>query len=432
MMAIPNGPDLERLRAANPVGAPPEDLAAHPAAQTLLAYITTTDEEQARTPLGVERAVARRQRRRPHTRALALALVGAVAIGGIAYGAARWSTEDLPAAGTGEDAFVLPETSILPGGYESTRPPLYKNLPTRPSIQFPAGTTYGQAVASYLDARRAGGILPAGARLTDPLPDGVVAQINDVGMRLDPAAPLGYDLDSGIIATPGPDSTRINPAQGALLPRCQLLLGDEVPAADPACPTGSAQVERYREVDGRWVPFDRGRVIPTDPTGPTTLALLDRPLTERDRLPDDIRASIQTTAATLPVNARAGVVNPAAMDQARLAGTALGARVWVVPGSGSTFCMLVAPRQPTYSPYASTCASTRQLATRGAVTLTKTDRRTGTDMWIVVADGYATATIDGGTAQPIRGNLIGISAKPKRQHAVTLNGPAGTRTMRVP
>lgn len=431
MTALPHDADLERLRRANPVGPPPEDLSADAAAQALLAHITSLDESDAPPAASATATTARRRWRGPRTRVLALALVGAVAIGGVAYGAVRWSTDDLPAAGTGEDAFVLPETSILPGGYESTRPPLYGDLPSRPSIRFPAGTTYSAAVAAYLDARRAGDILPAGTHLTDPLPNGVIAQINDAGVRLDPAAPLGYDLDSGVIGTPGPAGTRIDAAKGALLPRCQILLGDEVPAADPTCPTGPAEVERYREVNGEWVPFDRGRVIPTDPTGPTTLALLNRPVTERDRLPDDIRTSIQTTAETLPVDAQAGVITPADMDNARLAGTALGARVWAIPGLGGTFCMLVAPPQPTYSLFTSTCATTRQLATRGIVTLTATDRRAGTELWALVADGYTTAAIDGGSPRPIRGNLIGLRSGLKGERVVTLKGPVGTRTVRV-
>lgn len=432
MTALPNDPDLDRLRRANPVGPPPDDLSADPAAQALLAHITSLDESDTPPATSAPATMARRRWRRPRTRVLALALVGAVAVGSVAYGAVRWSTDDLPAAGTGEDAFVLPETSILPGGYESTRPPLYKDLPSRPSIRFPAGTTYSAAVAAYLDARRTGDILPAGTHLTDPLPDGVISQINNTGVRLDPAAPLGYDLDSGIIATPPPGATRLSSNLGALLPRCQILLGDELPTADPACPAGPARVERYREINGEWTPFDHARVIPTDPNGPTTLSLLDHPVTEQDRVPDAIRTAILRSAETMPEDARSALNIPTDMDRAKLAGTALGARVWAVPAPGSMVCMLIGPRPKTYTSYLWACGSTRQLATRGVITLTETDRRSGTSLWALVADGYTTATIDGATPALIRGNLIALQSKRRGERVVTLRGPAGTRTVRVP
>lgn len=141
-------PTLKRLRRANPIGEPPADLADRPAARTLRSSIVQL-EQDGPTP------VARRSRRR-RQRGLALALVGAVAVAGVAYGAVRWSEDDLPAAGSGRDAFVLPETTLLPGGYTSTR------APCMPICRSARRSAFRRAPPT---SRRSTGTSPPGARV---------------------------------------------------------------------------------------------------------------------------------------------------------------------------------------------------------------------------------------------------------------------------
>lgn len=428
MTGIWNRADGERLRRANPVREAPDRISEHPSARALLSHITAMDRETVADVADVAAPAVTTGTRRRAAKALAIALTGAVVAAGTAYGVARWSVDDLPPAGSGEDSFVLPETRILPGGYESTRPPLYRDLPRRPSIRFPAGTAYDDAATAYLSARRDGHVLPAGAILADPLPDGVVVQATSDGLRLDPAAPFGYDLDTGIVLTPGRGATRTPLVPAAILPRCQILLGAEAPARRPACPTGPAVVERHREVDGRWEPFDRVRVVPIDASGPTTLALLGRPIAPSDRLPDSLRTAVEAGEATLPPLAR--TFGSVTLSDARLAGGSLGERVWAIPGEGDEFCMLVAGR----AGYSATCGSVRRLAAFGALTLIRPNRRagSGSKLWALVADGYSTARIDGGEPRPIRDNLVGFRSGREFGHVVTLSGVAGTRTVPVP
>lgn len=94
MRALSDGPDLERLRAADPVGPIPADLAEHPSARAMLAAITRIDADSVTGPIAVPV-----RGRRPRGRTMVLGLAGAAVLAGGAYGAVLWST-DAPLRGT--------------------------------------------------------------------------------------------------------------------------------------------------------------------------------------------------------------------------------------------------------------------------------------------------------------------------------------------
>jgi hypothetical protein len=220
--------------------------------------------------------------RGPRTYLIAAAL--ALAVGGGALAAGGWGISDLPPFGDDDrSAFVLPATDILPGGYERTRPPTYADLPARPSLLFPAGVGYTEALARYSAARQAGRILPEGVELTDPLPAGKVVMVRSDGrVALDPAAPFGYSATTGLV------TTLSAPFDGRAIPiaRCQLLIGAD-DSASPACDQAGVRRAYVTEgVNGRWVPspneegvFDR--LTPAS----TELSVVDRPTTPRVVLP---------------------------------------------------------------------------------------------------------------------------------------------------
>lgn len=82
--------------------------------------------------------------------------------------------------------------------------PIYAAEAVRPSLAFPVGTTYAQALeALYASVATTGGI-PAGAKLGKPLPAGqvLVPGTKTSGVVLDLRAPWGYEETSGAIASP--------------------------------------------------------------------------------------------------------------------------------------------------------------------------------------------------------------------------------------
>jgi hypothetical protein len=142
---------------------------------------------------------------------------------------------------------------VRPDGSVRLAPPRVRDLPPRPGLLFPAGVSYRQAVTSDHLAREARKVLPPGATLTDPLPEGKVVGLRGDGrVVIDPAAPLGDDPDSGRVNTPtyslpghlDADGLRARAAEQRLrgwalprgptmivgaLPRCQVHLPGDGP-----------------------------------------------------------------------------------------------------------------------------------------------------------------------------------------------------------
>jgi VCBS repeat protein/FG-GAP repeat protein len=89
----------------------------------------------------------------------------------------------------------------------------------RPSLVFPPGVSYPEALQRFYDAVSRHGTLPAGSRLGPPLPVGkIVAFPADSahGVAIDLRAPFGYDNDTGAINTPGYDPTFASLARATL------------------------------------------------------------------------------------------------------------------------------------------------------------------------------------------------------------------------
>lgn len=396
-------PLIARLAAANPVGRDP--LVDERVADALLSRIIAVPREPEPA-----RAVPARRRLR---RAGVLALAGAVAVAGATYGAVRWSEDDLPPAGRGTEAFVLPATEMLPGGFTSRQAPRYEDLPPRPAILFPPGTSYAEAIAAYYAARERGEALPSSAGLTDPLPAGKVVQVGPAGLAIDPAAPVGYDLATGRVrffATAPPLGAR-TPAPP--LARCQVLLGP-ADSGSPDCPAPPALVEQVQEGGGVWHPAPPERVRPAPAAGPSSVALLERPAGRADAVPAAWR-----DPGAFSQFARAG----ARLDEARLALARGGERYWAIPAADGVVCLA----GELDGLAASSCNPLSVLAGSGAILVTsrRADGRTTT--WGLVADGYAEVLLPDGTTRPVRDNFIAITTD--EEVTLRLRGPAGTRVV---
>lgn len=145
-----------------------------------------------------------------------------------------------------QESFPTATTQRLPNGRVITRPLHISELPaSRPSIVFPAGTNYAEALGALHQVRlRAPDALPAGARLGAPLPEGIVMAVTtDGSLRLDSRAPFGYDPREGWLTEP---SVLVDGPQDAsetlaipVLPDCVVLTADESvrPAACGTKPT---------------------------------------------------------------------------------------------------------------------------------------------------------------------------------------------------
>lgn len=404
-MTTPNPDALMRdLQNANPVRIA-SDPADHPRAAEILAAVTGF---KARTGGRAEARARRRVRRRP----LVLALAGAVLASGVAYGAVRWSEDDVPAAGEGPNAFVLPSTEILPDGRPSTRAPAYSELPVRPSIVFPAGLTYEEAIRLYLDARQRGEVLPPGTALADPLPEGKVVMADGGRVRLDPAAPVGYDLESGLVSgfiSGAPSASLPAPA----LPRCQVLLGAD-DETSPTCPTPPASVARVQEVDGTWqavAPIGIG-VAPA--AGTTALSVLESP---PSAVPADWRDPV-----IFPQFAHAG----ADLDQARLALKRDGVRYFVIPAADQQVCFVASGATGT----SATCNPLGTLATAGRIPLVSREEGGSSMYAALIGDGWQRAKLSDGRTVAIRDNVLAVSGV-ARGTSITLVGPNEERVIRA-
>lgn len=345
-------------------------------------------------------------------RSFLLAAAVVLVVAGAALAATRWSSADLPPFGSSDrEAFVLPTTDVLPGGYERTRPPMYADLPTRPSLLFPAGMTYSQAVARYLGARRAGRVVPPGVALADPLPAGKVAMVDHGRVRLDPAAPLGYSPTTGLVNVPSGPGLAQNPQ----IARCQLLLGG-ADRRSPSCDDPAHRREYVREgVGGRWIPSPNEEDL-ADPLVPasTQFSVLDRPTSPRYALSAAQVPSFPGSPRLL-------------LGQARLALKTDRVALVAVPGMQGWLCLGAFSRVGG----AWTCGPRATMFTRGVATLNSRPGGGRLRMSGFVGDGITRVTADDGTTAVVVNNAYtmvpGDSA-----HLLTFSGPVGTFTLDQP
>jgi hypothetical protein len=353
----------------------------------------------------------RRQRpgRWPGSRPLLLTAALGVAVAGGALAASGWSVRDLPPFGHGDrDAFVLPATDVLPGGYERTRPPRYADLPPRPSLLFPAGVDYTKALTAYSATRVAGRVLPRGVVLDDPLPAGKVVMVRDDGrVAIDPAAPFGWSATTGLVVTlPGTFS-----GQPIAIARCQLLLGANDPNSPPCDAPGPRAYVR-EGVNGRWIPSPNEEdVADVLPPGSTELSVLTDP-----------------DVPTVPLR-ELQILNPAPPGgpalrprKARLALDEDGVRLIIVTFDENRLCFL---EETAGQGAGSTCGPRSSFLSRGA-DLTGARYRSGPlRVSGLVGDGIDTVRTDDGRTIPVRNNVFTLSPADTVRR-LTFSGPVGT------
>jgi hypothetical protein len=300
---------------------------------------------------------------------------------------------------------------MLPSGRPSVHPPAYAGLRVRPSIAFPRGVGYTSAVRLYYDARQRGEILPDGATLADPLPEGKVVKVDAGRVFLDPAAPVGYDLATGLVSgfvTGAPAESRPAPA----LPRCEVLLGPS--DSGPTCPSPPARVARVQEIDGTWRAVTPVTIGAVPPAGTTALSVLAEAPTA---VPQDWRDPV-----THPTFAQAR----ADLDQARLAVRQGGVRYLVVPAADQRVCLVAAGPVET----AATCNPLGVLATAGRIPLVSTAPDGSTTYAALVGDGWVRARLSDGRRVPIHRNVVVVSGVLDGT-SITLVGPGKERVIRA-
>jgi hypothetical protein len=351
--------------------------------------------------------------RRPRPFLLATAIVVVVAGGALA--AANWSIRDLPPFGSQDrEAFVLPATDILPGGYERTRPPRYAELPERPSLLFPPGVGYTEALSAYAAARAAGEVLPPEVALTDPLPAGKVVMVrDDQRIALDPAAPFGYSATTGLVTTLpfGFDGNAIPIA------RCQLLIGAEDPES-PACDAPGPRAYVREGVGGRWIPsLDEEDLF--DPVLPasTDLSVIDNPTAPVVRVP-------ARALAPLP---RDGSAPATGSSPGRLALSVDGVRLIVVPLPGGRICFVT----QTGAGSGSRCGPRDGYLARGAAISGGRYGDLPPRLSGLVGDGIERVSTDDGRVTQVVNNVFTFSPADDIGR-LTFSGPVGTFSLPIP
>jgi hypothetical protein len=363
------------------------------------------------------------RRRRRGTRPFVAVAFAALALAGGSLAAGVWSVDDIPLPGPAGQEFSASVEEVVAHRYIRERPPTYDELPPRPAIAFPRGTTYWQAVGQLWAARHAGARIPDGVRVVPPLPEGKVLRVAEDGsVTLDPAAPVGYDPYTGLVVAGFSGPPHGGPRA---LDACQVILpGRPGPTCDGA-PSGLVQQER----DGTWVPVIGTAVtVPTQIAGTTGLSVLERPRAAADRLtedevgstPDEVRQALLGHGAP-PAAAGRGWD----LDAGRLALERDGFRYYVIPAPDDSICLVV--RAADGSKGAMTCDDRLALVTAGAISLTFDGG--GRRFAGVVGDGFDTVSASG-ASEPIVGNVAAIRV-PKEVHTVTMSGPAGHHQVRV-
>ncbi|WP_217922728.1 hypothetical protein [Miltoncostaea oceani] len=350
--------------------------------------------------------------RGPRTYLIAAAL--ALAVGGGALAAGGWGISDLPPFGDDDrSAFVLPATDILPGGYERTRPPTYADLPERPSLLFPAGVGYTEALARYSAARQAGRILPEGVELTDPLPAGKVVMVRSDGrVALDPAAPFGYSATTGLVTT----LSALFDGRAIPIARCQLLIGADDPAS-PACDQAGVRRAYVREgVAGRWVPSPNEEAVFDRLTPASTeLSVIDRPTTPLVRLPSTLPLAEPGSGAAAPRVGRLALETP-------------DVRLIVVPVEPDRLCFIAQERA---GGAGFSCGPRATFLNRGASLSGGRYMNGPYRLNGLVGDGIDRVSTDDGTVVRVTNNAFTMLPKPTAR-VLTFNGPVGSFRIAVP
>ncbi|MGE3795399.1 MAG: hypothetical protein AB7I38_15945 [Dehalococcoidia bacterium] len=353
------------------------------------------------------------QWRRPRPFLLATAIVVAVAGGALA--AANWSIRDLPPFGPADrEAFVLPATDILPGGYERTRPPRYAELPERPSLLFPPGVVgYTDALSAYAATRAAGAVLPPDVVLADPLPAGKVVMVrDDRRIALDPAAPFGYSATTGLVTT----LPFVFDGNAIPLARCQLLVGAEDPES-PACDAAPRAYVR-EGVNGRWIPslIEEELFDPVLPAS-TELSVVDNPTAP----------VVQVPARVISAVPRDGSKRRTGSAPGRLALSVDGVRLIVVPLPDRQICFVTQRR----SGSGIHCGPRDGFLSRGAVISGGRYGDLPLRLSGLVGDGIEQVSTDDGRVTRVVNNVFTFSPADDIRR-LTFSGPVGTFSLPVP
>lgn len=148
----------------------------------------------------------RRRGRRLGARAL---LVGAVIAGLAAGGAVGAQLVPEPGGGgelTGvERAALDPALADAPWLYQPNGSPRIDEVEPRPSLVFPPGIDYAQALSALYHSALKDASIPPGTKLAEPLAADLVVVTPESpgdGLRLSLTAPWGYDEESGRIRPP--------------------------------------------------------------------------------------------------------------------------------------------------------------------------------------------------------------------------------------
>lgn len=146
-----------------------------------------------------------------------------------------------------------PQLSRAPWLFTANGQHLIGAVEPLPSLEFPPGVTYEQALTQLFRSVAEQGRLPASATIAEPLPASVIVVDSGdraKGLRLSLTAPFGYDPDSSRILSaststklPLPEASKgieEAAARGVALPSflkvsvpvlsgCQLVTGDQIP-----------------------------------------------------------------------------------------------------------------------------------------------------------------------------------------------------------
>ena len=128
-------------------------------------------------------------------------LTGVAAAAAVMVGGGGHTT--IPAGPEAEAAIA--ESSVLaraPWLVQSEGAPYIQDVRPLPSLRFPAGTGYPEALNRLARSVAARGGLPPGTRTGPPLPRGAVWAPSPKGPRLDLTAPFSYAVPEGVILTP--------------------------------------------------------------------------------------------------------------------------------------------------------------------------------------------------------------------------------------
>lgn len=107
--------------------------------------------------------------------------------------------------GAADTLAATPELADAPWIFQPNGARFYRDEPQRPSLTFPAGTTYSQAIQALYESVTLKGSVPEGTTLGSPLPEGKIVLKDARGagtLTVDLRAPFGYEPESKAITLP--------------------------------------------------------------------------------------------------------------------------------------------------------------------------------------------------------------------------------------